>query len=551
MLSNLKLRGSNPRPILLAIFIFGAWLRLDQFTYQIVTDDEWHVLNQLVSHTPRQFLLTYGFSDFSIPLALLYWAEANWFGLSELGMRWPMMSAGLLMLLLFPLWVSRHLGWRVALIFALLLAISPLLVNYSRNARPYALTLLLGYVAHYAFLRYGSRRRGQTAFGFLYGLSATLASWLHLISLPFVAAPILLASIPALQRLQQGDWTPIRRILFISVPTGLATALLVLPPLLSDPGAMLDKSGSDHPNLNTLVGVWYTWLGTPSTFAVLVCLGLASMGLTSLWKEAPLAKSVGLGLMLILMLLLITRPAWIHNPLTFGRYLLPAIVVLLLAIAAGTNNLASRIECNWGKVATIPVLLLPILVLISGTPLKDSLRKPNSNTLHSYFQFDYRKDQSGSVKENMESRIPLSPWWKTLLERPRESELIATAPYYNFSPKWDAPRWEKLGRQRIIPGFLTGLCIDRREGELPDDDRFAMRNAVHLGNEEELRRKQVDLIVFQKPYLDRHGKEPVLMGADVAYCLNVLRALYGKPEYEDDKIAVFSLQQSNPIALHD
>jgi len=150
----------------------------------------------------------------------------------------------------------------------------------------------------------------------------------------------------------------------------------------------------------------------------------------------------------------------------------------------------------------------------------------------------------------MEARIPLSPWWATLRESPRESVLIAAAPFYFFSPKWDAPRWERLGKQRVIPGFLTGLCVDRRDGELPDDSRFAMRNTVHLGDEAALRRKQVDLIAFQKPYLDRHVKEPVLIGTDTTHCQNVLRAKFGKPAYEDDKIAVFTLQHSNTAQPH-
>jgi 4-amino-4-deoxy-L-arabinose transferase-like glycosyltransferase len=83
------------------------------------------------------------FSDYSIPLTFLYWIEARVFGLSEPRMRWPMMLASLLTLILFPVWVSRHLGWRVALVFALLLAISPLLSNYSRNARPYVLDCIV------------------------------------------------------------------------------------------------------------------------------------------------------------------------------------------------------------------------------------------------------------------------------------------------------------------------------------------------------------------------------------------------------------------------
>lgn len=534
---------------LTAILIFGAWLRFDQFAYQVVTDDEWHALFQLITHSPRQFLLSFGFSDYSIPLTLLYWNEANWFGLSELGMRWPMMLAGLLTLILFPVWVSRHLGWRVALVFALLLAISPLLISYSRNARPYALTLFLGYLAHYAFFRYWNYQQKRKAAGVLYGLSAALSTWLHLISLPFVVAPILLAGFPALTAWRKGNYAPMRRLLLLGAPTALLIALLILPPLFSDPGAMLNKSGSDLPNIDTLIGVWHTWLGATSPFAVLVCLGLATLGGARVWKEAPLAKSALLGLLLTLILLLLSRPAWIHNPLTFGRYLLPAMVLLLLAIAAGTESLALRITHKWGSLMSLPVLLLPALLLIIVSPLWETMQRPNSYTLHSYFQFDYRKDHQ-IVKERMEARIPLSPWWATLQKLPRESVLIAVAPFYYFSPKWDAPRWEQSGKQRVIPGFLTGLCVDRRDGELPDDSRFAMRNAVHLGNDAALQRKRVDFIAFQKPYWERQGEAPALIGADTTHCLDVLRTKFGKPAYEDDKIAVFTLQHSDTAQPH-
>lgn len=531
------------------ILVFGAWLRFDQFAYQVVTDDEWHALNQLVAHSPRQFLLSFGFSDYSIPLTFLYWIEAKIFGLSELGMRWPMMLASLLTLILFPVWVSRHLGWRVALVFALLLAISPLLINYSRNARPYALTLFLGYLAHYAFFRYWNHQEGRTASGVLYSLSAALSSWLHLISLPFVAAPLLLACCSSLVAWRKGNRAPVRRLLLLGTPTALLIALLILPPLLSDLGAMLNKSGSDLPNVDTLIGVWHTWLGSPAPFPVLVCLGLASLGAARVWKEAPLARSALLGILLTLIFLLLSRPAWIHNPLTFGRYLLPAMILLLLAIAAGAETLASRVVPKRESLLSLPVLLLPALLLMIISPLRETMHRPNSYTLHSYFQFDYREDHQ-IVKERMDARIPLSPWWASLRRLPRESVLIAAAPYYYFSPKWDAPRWEQLGKQRVIPGYLTGLCVGGRDGELPRDSRFDMRNAVHLGNDAALQLKRVDFIAFQKPYRERLGEESVLVGADTAHCLDVLRAKFGKTTYEDDKIAVFEIQHFDSAQPH-
>lgn len=532
-----------------AILMFGVWLRFDQFSDQVMMDDEWHAINQLITHSPRQFLLSFGFSDYSIPLTFLYWNEANWFGLNELGMRWPMMLASLLTLIMFPIWVSRHLGWRVALVFALLLAISPLLINYSRNARPYALTLFLGYLAHYAFFRYWNHHEGRAATGVLYGMCAALSSWMHLISLPFVVAPILLAGIPVLTAWRKGNYAPMRRLLLLGAPTTLLIALLILPPLFSDLGAMLNKSGSDRPNFDTFIGVWHTWLGSPSPFPVLVCLGLASLGAARVWKEAPLAKSVILGLLLTLILLLLSRPAWIHNVLTFGRYMLPAMVLLLLAIAAGADTLATSLERKWGSVMSRPILMLPAILLMVVSPLQKTMHRPNSYTLHSYFQVDYRKDHQ-VVREQMEAMIPLSPWWATLRNAPRESVRIAVAPFYYFSPKWDAPRWERLGKQRVIPGFMTGLCVDRRDGELPNDDRFTMRNAVHLGDDASLRRKQVDLIAFQKPYWQGRGKDSALVGADTAHCLEILRAKFGKPVHEDDKIAVFTFKPSITAQPH-
>ncbi len=523
---------------LLVIAGVGAWLRLDQFGLQVVTDDEWHALVQLFSGSPGQFLLSFGYADYSIPLALLYWCEAAWFGITEWGMRWPMLSAGLLILLLFPLRASSRLGWRVALLFALLLAISPLLINYSRQARPYGLTLLLGYLAHWAFLRYSTRDEGRLWSGLLYGGSTALAGWLHLVSLPFVLAPFLPAGLAALRGWRHDQGAAVLGLLRLGLPSALLIALLIGPPLLADPGALLNKAGSDMPTWDTLLGVWHTWLGTPLSVAVLVCLGLAAAGLPRLWRDEPLTRSVLLGLFLALALLLMARPAWIHSPLAFARYLLPAQPLLLLAVAVGAVRLADAVARRWGGRAAIPVLALPVVLLLAQTPLAETMRKPNGNALHSTFQADYRTGRHGA-REIIRDRTPLSAWWTTLRSHPRASLTIAAAPYYHYSPRWDAPRWEALGRQRVVPGFLTGLCVGRRDGEPPRDPRFVLRNAVHLADAADLRAKGIDMVVFQKPYRDMNRVDGNRFGEDTAHCLEVLRRRFGGVLYEDDKIAVF------------
>jgi len=529
------------------IALLGAWLRLDQFSYQVVTDDEWHALHQLIANSPSQFMRSFGTADYSIPLAGLYWLEAHWFGLSEFGMRWPMLASGLAILILFPLWALPRFGWRVAAAFALLLAISPLLINYSREARPYAITLFLSYLAHYAFWRFWATDPAGWRWGALYGLCASLAVWLHLLSLPFVTVPFILAGWQTLAAERGARVARVRRLLWLAVPTALLMALLILPPMVSDPNALLNKSGSDMPNWDTYLGVLHTWLGTPSLPAVTVCILFALFGVSSLWREGQLIRGVLLGLLLTYMAVLISRPAWVHNPLTFGRYLLPAVVVLLLAVALGMARMAQYVEFRMGRLIAVPVVLLPFVFLLLQTPLLKTMRKPDSYSLHSVFQVDYRK-KPGGVRETMRERIPLSPWWETLSRLPPESVLIAVAPYQYFSPKWDAPRWEKLGKQRVIPGFLTGFCLTRRDGEAPDDVRFVLRNAVHLGDDMELRTKHVGMVVFQKPYLVVHNNERVWMGADVGQCLPLLRNKFGAPVYEDDKIVAFLLR--NPDLAH-
>lgn len=538
--------GGTPIALLGAIFLLGAWLRLDQFLLQVLTDDEWHAVHQVSWNSPQNFLLSFGVADYSIPLTLLYWFEAKTIGLSEVGMRWPMMAASLSVLVLFPLWVQRRFGWSIAVTFALLLAISPLLINYSRNARPYGLTLLLGFAAHFFYWRYWTGKTRQALNAFLYGACAGLSAWLHLLTLPFVVAPLVLTAGSVAH--DGYDRSVVKRWLLVGIPVLLFIAALVVPPIVADLPALANKSGSDSPNLDTWAGLGHLWLGTASSAAVVVCLALGLLGAKTIWQDGQLIRSVILGLGLSLVLIYLAKPAWIHNPLTFGRYLLPGIVILLLAVAAGVSRvrdwLASYISDRLASVA----LLFPPLLLLAATPIAETMAYPNSYSLHSTFQFDYRKVR-GDIRETMARNIPLSPWWATLAKESPGSLTIAAAPYEYFSPRWDAPRWEATSRQRVIPGYLTGLCVTRRDGEPPDDERFAFRNAVHLNNGGLLKTRRIDFVVFQKPYIRVGDKTAV--GLETRHCLDQLAARLGGPVFEDDMISVFRPQFAGAASIDD
>src|SRR6266567_3750089 len=482
----------------------GVWLRLDQLGSQLLLDDEWHAVYRVVHDTPAAVFLDFGHSDSSIPLTLLYLFESRVCGLSEVGMRWPLVAAGIATLVLFPGYAARRVGDAEALLFAALLAISPLLYFFSRTARPYALTLLLVYAAHVAFRRYVEHHGGATRrIALLRLATATLA-------------------------------------------VGVPMTALLLPPLLAHPESISLKSGIDLPRIDTLIGVCYAWFGTGSTIALLISGAFAIAGASVVWRRLPEAGSMLAGLVLGVLMIVATRPAWIQNPLTFGRYLLPILPLLLLSTACGAARVGRAVNAAIAARRPVPALAgasgvavaaIPLFALAVTTPLWPVVMHPNGNSLHGVYQFDFRRAHNPIV--TFMDGIPLSPWWANLADRRSSSITVAVAPFPTESVGWDAPRWQRLSRQRVLSGFLTPLCASARANEVPDDGRFRFRNAIHLGNDAALAARGVDFIAWQKPYRYFANGIDAPVGADVAPCAIALMARFGLPVYEDEWLAVY------------
>jgi hypothetical protein len=523
-----------------AATLLGAWLRLDQFLSQVLIDDEWHAVHQVLHHTPAEMLLDFGIADYSIPIGILAWFEANWWGLSEVGLRWPMLACGLLTLIVFPAYVAPRVGRATAAVFALLLAISPLLVIYSRQARPYAITLLLCWTAHAAFQRYWTAGSGRRLAGCTYVFTASLAVWLHPIVATFAAAPLLwgAAQIPRIKPSERP--VAFRRLLGLVLPTAAIIAALILPPVMSHPDSLAARVGVDHPDLATLTGVWYAWLGTSSTLLMLACVALAAIGAPGLWRALPEARTGTLGIVLTWILVQVSHPAWSQLPIVLARYLLPFVPLLLLSASVGSVWLADRVTATgtmprrvlWAAIAMAPCIALALL-----SPLAPLLRHPNDQTLQLVNYLDFRPEKN-QLLPRIEG-IPLSPFWAGLAARPAGTLRIAAAPVYFESYNWDAPRWERLSRQTVLPGYLTGLCVDQRWGELPRNPAYRFRNAVHLADDAALATKAIDYIVWQKPYTQSSAGNDESIGSDTAQCESKLRERFGPPAYEDAEIIAF------------
>jgi hypothetical protein len=532
----------------IAASLVGTYLRLDQFLSQVLIDDEWHAVHQVLQRTPGMMFLDLGHADYSIPLGILAWVQARWWGLSEIALRWPMLASGLALLFVLPLYVAPRLGRATAAIFALLIAISPTLVLYSRMARPYAITLLLGWIAHAAFQQYHASPRGQTRAGLVYGACATLATWLHPVVALFALAPLIWALAPLRRASPAERHARLLRLARLAIPTGIVIAALVLPPLVAHPQSLADKSGVDMPDIQTLIGAWYAWLGTPSTAAVVVCIALAAYGAPNVWRALPEARTGTLGIALTLLAVMLTRPIWSQNSLTLARYLLSFVPLLLLAVAAGAVRFASHIAApptTGRRALAAGVAALPIFVLAAQSPLAPMLRHPNGQTVHMMYQFDFRPEKNPFLQRF--DLMPLSPFWQSLAARPAGSVRIAAAPFYFESYDWHAPRWELRSRQTVLPGYLAGFCTDRRWGEVPQSPMFNFRNAVHLADDAALARQRIDYVVWQKPYVQTaHGRSETI-GADTAHCESALRAKFGPPAFEDSTIIAFRVPRADPL----
>jgi hypothetical protein len=75
---------------------------------------------------------------------------------------------------------------------------------------------------------------------------------------------------------------------------------------------------------------------------------------------------------------------------------------------------------------------------------------------------------------------------------------IAAAPFYFESYDWDAPTLGAIERASGSSGYLTGLCVPQRSGELPRDPRFRFANAVHLADASDLAAKAIDFVALAK-----------------------------------------------------
>lgn len=240
-------------------------------------------------------------------------------------------------------WTRQAIGSRGAILAAALVALSPLAIANAREARMYALESLFAVLAWWLIWRLLTRR-GAAAASPLAVVAAAVAVAGELWMLPTgVAVFALQATVVGILALRGQAGT---RAAGVALAIGLVVFLPWIPRLLSVAGGG-QPFWTPTPDLAALLQTLGVAFGgsnpSPGWAAVLPLAVLAVLGFRALFRRGfadPTALTVSAGAALIL--------AWwvasLWRPAYDSRYLGAAVPPLAMAIAAGAEGLAARLQ---------------------------------------------------------------------------------------------------------------------------------------------------------------------------------------------------------------
>jgi hypothetical protein len=335
----------------------GIALRLWNLGGQVLGGDELHAVRAALSQPLPALLTTYQLADSCIPLtALDRLLLDHGMALDEWRLRLPVLASGLAALAVLPALARRRLEPAARALFCALVALSPLLVLYSRIARSYMPATLLSFAAVMAFDSWwapgrgsgAGRAGGPHAAAVAYVVLAALAVWFHLGTAPIVVAPLLygagelaLAAISHTRSSRgggRGPWASRRVAALAAAGAGLAAscALFLVPAYPSLARVVAAKRQAQEVPAATWWAVLRLQAGTGQRLPALLFWAAALGGLAVLLHRRPrlggylaaLALAQPLGILAL-------SPLGLARPQVLDRYLLPALPVVLLWVAAG------------------------------------------------------------------------------------------------------------------------------------------------------------------------------------------------------------------------
>lgn len=524
----------------------GTVLRLLQIADQIIADDEWHSLHTLLDNGYGYIFTHFGECDYCIPLTLYDKLVSDTIGLSELGMRAPMLAAGIAALIVFPLLLRQYLGTKSTLVFTWLLAISPLHVYFSRYARPYAVVFFLVVAGTASFARWTST--GKLRWAIAFALCAILAPWFHLAYLPFSVAPFawtLAVSAfrarrerrPLASLLPRGYW-----LLGAAVAAGIAA--LVALPIATDWSSVSQRAGVARFVLPPAYDVFQLISGAQRPLLAFASGLSILLGIVVMRTRQPAVLAyfaVVLGAQVLA--LTISGPFRIDHAIVLVRYALPMLAAFLWVSSVGLVHLDELVRKEWRRAPVHAASVCIVASLALFGPLEQAYHSPNNWTNHAMFQFNYTPSFERYYASGVLNLEAMPPIYFRIGQLDDPDLRIVEAPW---NIEWNAipyPVYQYVHKKRTMIGFVDDPTKPPGDGELPPGDpRFTFRNFVHLSDLETMHKCGVRFVLLHRdtqPGPNDH-RDPRTEAIERwrSYYIDVV----GAPIYEDKRLVVFDLK---------
>lgn len=573
-------RPGNEKTVFAAALISatfaGFFLRWYMLRDQVLLDDEWHGLFYVIGRSPGWLLTHFSVPGATcIPLNLYTWAVGAIFGWSEMSLRMPLLVCGMLIVIIGPLLARGFIGTRQAAWLALLLAISPILIFYSRFSRPYSAVAFLGFVSILCAARWA--RDGGWRWGALYIATGILAVYFHLFAVITVMTPPLAAVVYYLyNRFFKKSETP-----FVKPRLGhwiiaastivVFSGLLLLPALIHSWGGTFSKiirsASLEAPSLPWAMTLIAGTAGPVpvALFSVLLIVGAVGQCRRNPWFGGTLASLYPLHLLA----LAISRPDSVDVPLVIVRYSIPLVPVSLLLVACGIQYTLEAFARRTGfhpMLQTLTAIACAIALALAG-PLPQIYSAPNNFTNHGAFQQRYTAidwshsfySDFGSLEDNIQTAIhaeDVSPFYKKLGDTSDDHPIVEYPMMIgdHCNPLY---YYQYFHRRPVLVGYETDVnalgsltagnvygnnYIDHVLSLVHDPSRLRFRNLVSMEDLPAMRARGVQYIVLHMRYESQLSQiAPPL--PDLARLYQEYSQKLGPPAYKDDYIAVFQVSQ--------
>jgi len=479
------------------LILAGLGLRLFRLGSQIVGDDEWHGI--AASFNSFQTIISrFQEADNCIPLTIVYRAILKTLSLNEIGIRIVPLVSGLLALVLFPWLVDRLYGRLAGVLSLAIVSASPLLVHYSRYARPYMVVALASAVAFLGFSWW--LERPKTVSVVLYAGAAILAAYFSLVALPAVSAPAIYIAFKyismKIRRRKRAIALKIpgRQIALAAGMIFIGTGLIILS-AVSTLGAVTDKIGRSHVTINSLDGAAILFAGLPRIFALLA-VGLAAYGWVLLRRrQKSLAEAFMFTAVVQLATLFFSGPKDIQAPPVLARYAISLWILWLIFVSIALADIVERsLKFRRHARALLVVRnMTPIIVfvcLVSAGPIPYTYLVANDFTNHRDYQFEYRQSRMKTVETKSEV---LFPKFYNLLAADSEAKVVIEFPLITSWSLIPYHYYQRLHHKRVLVGRDEVSYI--AQGFPVRDDRLRLRNFVLLENPEMIRNSGASFVI--------------------------------------------------------